>query len=150
MSQPVTDSVTGVTLRIVMHEAFPPDDVDAVREYARGWDAEAKVSATYATKSGSAVLIVLAFIGGGFGRGFFEEAGADSYRGLKNFVSGLRSKMRAESQVVLEDDEGLQLILGPATPAEALLELPEDVREAAGESGELYWDDDEQCWKTPF
>ena len=49
-------------------------------------------------------------------------------------------------KLALEDDEGLQLILGSATLAEALLELPEGVREAAGESGELYWDDDEHCW----
>lgn len=58
--------------------------------------------------------------------------------------------MKAEPQLVLEDDEGLKLILGPATPAEALLALPDDVREAAGEARELYWDEAEGCWKTPF
>lgn len=146
----MTYTVARMTLRIVMHEAFPPEDVEAVRDFARNWDEGAEVTASYGTKSATAVLIVLAFVGGAFGRGFFEEAGADSYHGLKKFVEGLRAKMRAESQLVLEDDEGLQLILGPATPAEALLELPEDVREAAGESGELYWDDDEQSWKSPF
>lgn len=133
-----------------MHEAFPPEDVEAVRDFARGWDEDAEVTANYATKSATAVFIVLAFVGGAFGRGFLEEAGTDSYRGLKDFVGGLRAKMRAETQLVLENDEGLQLILGPATPAKALLELPEDVREAAGESGELYWDVDEHCWKSPF
>ena len=58
--------------------------------------------------------------------------------------------MKTESQIVLEDDEGLQIILGPSTPADALLNLPEDVREAAGEAGQLYWDEDEGRWKAPF
>ena len=58
--------------------------------------------------------------------------------------------MKTESQIVLEDDEGLQIILGPSMPADALLNLPEDVREAAGEVGQLYWDEDEGRWKAPF
>jgi hypothetical protein len=138
-----------MSLEIVMHEAFPREDIEAVRRLAHDYDESAKVSATYTTKAVDPVLIIMV-IGGLVGQGFFTRAGEDAYEALKRFVLRLRAEVKAESQLVLEDDEGLRLILGPATPAEALLALPDDVREAAGEARELYWDEDEGRWKAPF
>jgi hypothetical protein len=65
-------------------------------------------------------------------------------------VGRLRDELEQKSQIIVEDDEGLQLILGPDSPAEALTSLPEDVRQAAGESGLLIWDEAEGRWKSPF
>lgn len=120
-----------------MHEAFPPSDVEAVRRAALEYDESAEVSATYATKAVEAVLVLLLFIGAQFGSGFFGKAGEDAWDALKGFVERLRTDLKTKSQMVIEDDQGLQLILGPATPAEALADLPGDIREAAGESGVL-------------
>lgn len=138
-----------MSLEIVMHEAFPLEDVEAVRRLAHDFDESATVSATYSTKAVDPVLIIFV-IGGLVGQGFFTRAGEDAYEALKRLVLRLRDDVRAESQLVLEDDEGLQLILGPTTPAEALLTLPDDVREAAGETRALYWDEDEGGWKASF
>jgi hypothetical protein len=65
-------------------------------------------------------------------------------------VGRLRDELEQKSQIIVEDDEGLQLILGPDSPAEALTSLPEDVRQAAGESGLLILDEAEGRWKSPF
>jgi hypothetical protein len=77
------------------------------------------------------------------GRYFANAAGEDAYEALKRFVVRLRADVKIGSQIVLDDDEGMQIILGPSTPADALLNLPEDVLEAAGEANQLYWDEDE-------
>ena len=137
-------------LKIVMHEAFPAADVEAVRRLAHEHDENAEVSANYVTKAIDPVMLIMV-AGSLVATGFFTRAGEDAYEGLKRFVQRLRRDVSADTQVVLDDEDlGLQLILGPATPAEALLELPDDLREAAGEAGELYWDGEEGCWKAPF
>ena len=137
-------------LQIQMHEAFPEDEVEAVREYAREWDRDADVTASMVTKSTTVVLIVVVFVGSQFATGFLNEAGADAYKGLKSFIKGLRARMKEESQIVLEDDEGWEIVLGPDTPNEALEHLPGDVRSAAGESQQIFWDQEQSKWTTPF
>lgn len=138
-----------MTLQIVMHEAFPQGDVDAVRGLAREYDAEAEVSASYVTKAVDPVLIILVFIGGSFAQGFFTRAGEDAYESLRRLIVRLREAVTAESQILIEDDGALQLMLSPSTPADALLDLPADVRAAAGEAGSLYWDEQEGRWEAP-
>ena len=94
-----------------MHEAFQPEDVDAVRALAGEYDENAEVSATYSTKAVDPVLIIMV-IGGFVGQGFLTRAGEDAYESLKRFVVRLRAAVRSEAQVVLEDDEELlRLIL---------------------------------------
>jgi hypothetical protein len=89
-------------------------------------------------------------------KNFANAAGEVAYEALECFVVRLRVDVKTWSQIVLEDDEGLQIILGPSAPADALLNPPDallnppdDVREAAGEAGQLYWDQDEGRWKEP-
>lgn len=133
-----------------MHEAFPPSDVEAARRAALEHDESAEVSATYATKAVEPFLVLLLFIGAQFGSGFFGKAGEDAWDALKGLVGRLRTDLQTKSQMVIEDDDGLQSILGPATPAEALAELPRDIREAAGESGVLLWDEEAGSWKSAY
>lgn len=71
-----------MSLEIVMHEAFPPEDVEAVRRLAHDYDESAKVSANYSTKAVDPVLIIMV-IGGLVGQGFFTRAGEDAYEALK-------------------------------------------------------------------
>lgn len=137
-----------MTLAITMHEAFPAREVEAVRRLAREYDESAQVEANYATKSVTVTLIIIVAGLKVIGGGFLNRAGEDAYDSLKSFVQRLRLEVESESQVVLED-AGLQIILGPSTPAEALLALPENVREAAGEAGELFWDEDSSSWVAP-
>lgn len=147
---PARHYTDGMALRIAMHESFSAEDVAAVRQLARQYDESAEVSASYVTKSVDPVTIILV-TGTLVFNGFFSRAGEDAYDGLKSFVSRLRASTKDESQVLLEDDDsGLRVILGLSTPADALLELPEDIREAAGEAGELYWDEETGEWKPPF
>lgn len=139
-----------MALKVVMHEALPMDDVEAIKRLVLEHDESAEVSANYVTKAIDPVLLVM-IVGGLFLQGFFTRAGEDAYEGLKRFVQRLRSDVTSDIQLVLDDEDlGLQLILGPSTPAEALLDLPEDLRKAAAEAGELYWDGEERCWKAPF
>ncbi len=137
-------------LRVIMHEAFTEQDVKAARAAALSFDADAEVSANYMTKALEPVLLIIVFVAGGFGTGFFNKAGADAYDALKGLVQRLRTDLEARSQILVEDEVGLQLVLGPATPAEALLQLPEDVAQAAAESGQLFWDDEAECWRSPL
>jgi hypothetical protein len=139
-----------MVLKIEMHEAFPPPDVEAARRAALNYDESAEVIATYATKAVEPVLVLLLFIGAQFGSGFFGKAGEDAWDALRGLVGRLRTDLQTQSQMVIEDDEGLQLILGPATPAEALADLPADIREAAGELGMLIWDEEAGAWKSPY
>lgn len=137
-------------LRIIMHEAFPQEDVAAARRIAADFDQSAEVDASYGTKSVDPVLAVFLLLGGQFASGFLGKAGEDAWDTLKTLVSRLRAESTRQSQLVIEDDEGLELILGPDTPDDALLRLPDDVRQAAGEAGQLCWDSTEHGWKAPF
>ena len=109
-----------------------------------------EVSANYVTMAVDPVLVILIFIGAQFGTGFLGKVGEDAWDALKGLVRQLRDELEKKSQILVEDDEGLQLILGPDSPAEALTSLPEDVRQAAGESGQLNWDEADGRWKSPF
>src|SRR4051812_10103663 len=96
---PYADSMS---LEIVMHEAFAPEDVEAVRRLARSYDESAQVTANYSTKAVDPVLIIMV-IGGLVGQGFLTRVGEDAYESLKRFVLRLRAEVKAESQLVLED-----------------------------------------------
>lgn len=133
-----------------MHTAFPDDDVKAARAAALEYDPSAEVSASYETKALDPVLSIMLFVGGAYFTGLVGAVAADHYGKLKVLVRRLREDVRSRSQIVVEDDAGLQLVLGAMSPAEALDHLPLDVREAAGESGQLYWDDQYGIWKAPF
>jgi hypothetical protein len=135
-------------LRIVMHEAFPPDDVEAARRIARDFDEFAEVSANYSTRAVEPVLVVLLFIGAQFGSGFFGKAGEDAWDALKDLVLRLRAELRSASPIVVEDDTGLQLVIGSEAGAD-LAPLPEDPQAAAGESGQLHWDNS-NGWAPPY
>jgi prevent-host-death family protein len=50
-------------------------------------------------------------------RYFVNAAGEVAYEALKRFVVRLRVDVKTESQIVLDDDEGLQIILRPSPPA---------------------------------
>jgi hypothetical protein len=140
-----------MSLSIVMHERFPPEDVQAAQRVAAEFDPDAEVRASYGTKALEPVTLVL-FIAGAFVSGYLAKAGSDAWDGTVRLVKRLRAEMKHEATFVLdgERDYGIQIIIGPQTPAEALLELPDDVREAAGESGQLFWNEDERRWKAPF
>jgi len=133
-----------------MHRAFADDDVNAARAAALEYDSSAEVSASYETKALDPVLAIMLFVGGVYFNGFLGAVAADHYDKLKALVQRLREDLRSRSQIVIEDDAGLQLVLSAMTPAEALDHLPLNVREAAGESGQLYWDDQDGTWKAPF
>lgn len=138
-----------MSLSVVIHEKSTPAQVAAIRSVVREFDSEAEVSATYSTKAIDPVSIFLIFLAAPFAAGFACKAGADAWDSLRELVQGLRAAAQDDAQVVLEDSEGVQVILGRAEPPARLMQLPDDVRGAAGEYRELYWDSDEECWKSP-
>ena len=138
-----------MSVSVVIHEKSTPAQVAAVRSVVREFDNEAEVSATYSTKAIDPVSIFLISLAAPFAAGFAGKAGADAWDSLRELVQRLRAAAEDEAQVVLEDSDGVQVILGATETPARLLQLPEDVRGAAGEYRELYWDSDDGCWKSP-
>lgn len=145
---PCVDTVAHMSLRVLMHEQTPPEKVRAVRTAALDFDSEADVSASYGTKAVDPVSVLLLFLVAPFVAGFAGKAGSDAWDELRNLVSRLREAHGGDTQVVIEDSEGVQVILSESDSEELLLELPDDVADAAGEYRELYYDAGDGVWKS--
>ena len=132
-----------------MHEKSTPAQVAAVRAVVHEFDSGAEVTASYSTKAIDPVSVFLIFLAAPFAAGFAGKAGSDAWDSLRELVHRVREAADEDAQVVLEDSDGVQVILGATDPAARLVQLPHDVLGAAGEYRELYWDSDEGCWKSP-